>query len=161
MTDEIRDEFWDAIEDVTEGMLGLDGHGLVPMSPKVRYDAKDGKIWFVTAKGTELHQGVEAGPRSARLVIADRSNGIWTDIKGTLETVTDDAVLDDIWSVMTGVWFEDGKEDVDVRLLCFTPRDADVTLSDNNAIEFFYEIAKAKIKGEPPKNMGWQGNIKF
>ena len=160
MTDKF-DDFWDAMEDVSEGMLGLANDHLVPMTPKVRDDAKDGKIWFITAKGTDLHKGVEAGAKPARLVVSDRGEGIWADMHGSLEAVTNDAVLDDVWSAMAGVWFEDGKEDKDVRLMCFTPTEAEVTLSDDNPLEFFYKIAKAKLEGETPEDMGWQGKITF
>ena len=161
MTKDMKDEFWDAMEDVSEGMLGFDGEYLVPMSPKVRDDAKDGKIWFVTAQGTDLYKGAIAGAKAGRLVVSDRSEGLWADIQGSIEAVTDKAVLDDVWSAMAGVWFEDGKDDDDIRLLCFTPHQAEATLSDNNALEFFYKIAKAKISGEAPEDMGWQGKITF
>lgn len=161
MTDNIKEEFWDAMEDVTEGMLGFDGEYLVPMSPKVRDDAKDGKIWFITAQGTDLYKGALAGSKAARLVVSDRGEGIWADIQGSLGAVQDKAVVDDIWSAMAGVWFEDGKEDSDVRLLCFTPHQAEATISDNNVLEFFYTMAKAKLSGETPEGMGWQGKITF
>ncbi|MGJ8624735.1 MAG: pyridoxamine 5'-phosphate oxidase family protein [Yoonia sp.] len=161
MTKDMKNEFWDAMEDVSEGMLGFEGEYLVPMSPKVRDDAKDGKIWFITAEGTDLYKGAVAGSKPARLVVSDRGEGIWADVQGALETVTNQAVLDDIWSAMAGVWFKDGKNDKDVRLLCFTPHHAEATISDNNALEFFYEIAKAKLSGETPDDMGWQGKIAF
>ena len=160
MTD-AKKEFWDAMEDVDEGMLGFADGPLVPMSPKVRGDGEDGKIWFVTAEGTDLQKGVETTSKAARLVVSDRGEGIWADIHGTLEQVTDPAVVDDIWTAMTGVWFEDGKQDEDVRLLCFTPSHAEATLSDDNAAEFFYKIAKAKVTGDTPEGMGWQGKITF
>ena len=156
-----KEEFWDALEDVREGMLGLEGDFTVPMSPKVRDDGRDGKVWFVTAEGTDLQKGVVAGAKPARFIVSDSGEGIWADVKGTLEQVTDKAVLDDIWGAMTGVWFEEAQNDPDVRLLCFTPHEAEATLSDDNALEFFYKIAKAKVQGETPEDMGWQGKIVF
>ncbi|WP_241962902.1 pyridoxamine 5'-phosphate oxidase family protein [Thalassorhabdomicrobium marinisediminis] len=156
-----KSEFWDAMEDISEGMLGLEGEFLIPMTPKVRDDVKDGTIWFITAEGTDLQKAVAAGPKAARLVVSDRGEGLWADIKGTLAQITSQDVVDDVWSAMTGAWFEDGKRDDDVRLMSFTPSEAEATISDDNALEFFYKIAKAKITGDTPDNVGWQGKITF
>ena len=154
-------EFWDAMEDVSEGMLALEGQALVPMTPKVRDDVKDSTIWFITAEGTDLQKGVAAGPEKARLVVCDRKAGLWADIEGTLAQITSQDVVEDVWSVMTGAWFEDGKKDDDVRLLAFTPQEAEATISDDNALGFMYKMAKAKITGEKPKGIGWQGKVAF
>lgn len=156
-----KSEFWDALEDVRAGMLGFEGDYAVPMSPNVRDDVKDGKIWFITAEGTDLQKGAAMGAKPARFVVCDGGEGIWADVKGQLEQITDQAVLDDVWSAMAGVWFEEGKKDDDVRLLCFTPTEAEATLSDDTAIEFFYKIAKAKVTGDTPEGMGWHGKITF
>ena len=158
---DVKSEFWDAMEDVSEGMLGFEGDFTVPMSPKVRDDKKDGTIWFITAEGTDLQKGVAAGPKDARLIVSDRKAGLWADIKGTLAQINSEDVLDDVWSAMTGVWFEDGKQDDDVRLMSFTPHEAEATISEDSGVGFLYKIAKAKLTGDAPDGMGWQGKINF
>ncbi|WP_233587026.1 pyridoxamine 5'-phosphate oxidase family protein [Pseudorhodobacter sp. E13] len=121
---DLKAEFWDRMEDVRTGMLGLKGKGrLVAMSPRVDDDIP-GKIWFITAQGTDLAQGVAAGPCEAQLVIADNDQGLYADIDGTLALSADREALDEVWSFVADSWFEGGKADPDVRLLCFTPREA-------------------------------------
>ncbi|MEL6959445.1 MAG: pyridoxamine 5'-phosphate oxidase family protein [Pseudomonadota bacterium] len=154
-------EFWDALEDVTDGMLGLKGDALIPMAPKVRDDAEDGKIWFITAAGTDLHKAIAGGAQEARFVVAERNEGIWADIEGTLAAENDASVLDEIWSAAAAAWFDEGREDDDVRLMSFTPRTAEVTLTDDNPLRFFYEIAKARVTDEKPDFGGWQGKLTF
>lgn len=158
--DKQRKEFWDRIEDVNDGMLSIGGKMFTPMSPQVRDDAKDGKIWFITAAGTSFATATETGATDARLIVADRSAAIYADIAGVLTTSHDEKVLDDVWSVVAGAWFEDGKKDPDVRLLCFTPTLAEVSLTEDNPFKFFYEIAKSTITDEKP-DAGWQGTIAF
>lgn len=156
-----KGDFWDAMEDVSECMLGIKGDFMVPMTPKVRDDAEDGKIWFVTAEGTDLHKATKGGAEEARMVVSARNQGLWADIEGTLAAENDPKVLEEIWSAMMGAWFEDGPQDEDVRLMSFTPRHAEATITDANPVQFFYQIAKAKVTDTKPDLGGWSGKITF
>lgn len=158
--DDLKHEFWDRIEDVRSGMLGIKGEGrLVAMSPQIDDDLP-GQIWFITAKGTDLAKGVAAGPRDAQFVISDDAQGIYADIDGTLTHSTDREALDEVWSFVADSWFEGGKADPDVCLLQFTPKQAEVSITPASSVMFLYEMAKAQITGEKP-DMGAQGVITF
>lgn len=159
MANDKRDVFWDAMEDVTEGMLGFADGPLVPMSPKVRDDVKDGKIWFITVAGNSLYEGVKDGGKPARLVVSDRSEGIWADIEGVLTSVDDRKILEDVWSPFASAWLDDGKDDPDARLLCFTPSVAEATLTDDNPFKFLFQMAKGALTDDKPDLDGWQGRI--
>lgn len=159
MTD-LKHEFWDRIEDVRTGMLGIKGQGrLVAMSPRVD-DDKPGKIWFITAKGTDLAKGTATGPCDAQLVIADDSQGLYADIEGTLTQSVDREALDEAWNFVADSWFEGGQADPDVCLLCFAPRQAEVSITTTSSLNFLYEIAKAQMAGEKP-DVGDQGVVVF
>lgn len=159
MTDHEK-EFWNRLTDVTAGMLGLDrDSALVPMSPMLRED-RDGKVWFITADGTDLVNGVATGAQSARFVVADGKAGLWADVDGMLALENDAAVLDELWTPMAAAWFDDGRQDPDVRLLSFTPKKAEASFTEDSAIRFFFEIAKANMTEQTP-DAGWQGTITF
>ncbi|SLN55974.1 pyridoxamine 5'-phosphate oxidase family protein [Pseudooctadecabacter jejudonensis] len=153
--------FWDAMEDVDGGMLGLATGPLIPMTPQVRDDGKDGKIYFLTADGNSLYVAATEGPKPARFVVADRGEGIWADIEGELAVENDKALIDEFWSPFAAAWFDDGKEDPDVRLMSFTPKTAEATLTDDNPLKFFYEMAKANVTDDKPDLDGWKGKIVF
>lgn len=145
-----KKEFYDNLENVRAGMLGLASDGkLVPMSPNFDDDAP-GAIWFITAQGTDLVNGVASGPQPARFVVAEGSAGLYADIDGTLSLSTDQAKLDDIWSRVADAWFEDGRQDPDVRLLKFTPAKAEAWITTTSGVKFFYEIIKANLTDEKP-----------
>lgn len=163
MTDEknAKSEFWDAMEDISGGMLGMKDGALIPMNPQVRDDAKDGKVYFITAVGNALYEADAIEPAEARFVVADRSEGIWADIEGTLIAEVNEELVDEFLGPFASAWFEEGREDPDVRLLSFTPRTAEATLTDDNSVKFFYEMAKANLTGKTPKLGGWKGKITF
>lgn len=157
---DLKSEFWERMEDVRTGMLGIKGQGrLVAMSPKFE-DDKPGKIWFISAQGTDLAKATAAGPCDAQLVISDNDQGLYADIDGTLSQSTDREALDEAWNFVADSWFEGGKADPDVRLLCFAPRQAEVSVTTTSSLTFFYEIAKAKLKDEKP-DVGDQGVVTF
>lgn len=157
--DNLRKEFWDRFEDVRSCMLGTTDGPLVAMSPQVD-DDKPGKIWFITAKGTDLANAVATGPIDARMVVSDDKQGLYADVLGRLVQSTDRDELEEVWSFVADAWFEDGKNDPDVRLLCFTPVSADASITSTSGAKFFYEIAKANLTDEKP-DMGRQGKISF
>lgn len=159
MTD-LRKEFWDRMEDTRSCMLGLtEGGPLVAMSPQLDDDYQ-GKIWFITAKGTDLAKAVEARVADARMVVADDKQGLYADVMGSLAHSTDREALDEVWSFVADAWFEGGQHDPDVCLLCFTPQKAQLSITSTSSAKFFYEMAKAKLTDETP-DLGAQSTISF
>ena len=155
-----KEEFWDRIEDVQAGMLGMEEDGkLVPMSPNLR-KSRDGKIWFIAAHGEDLVAQASAVPQKARFVVADAKNGLYANVEGHLTQVEDKAILDELWNMVAAAWFEDGKEDEDVRLLAFEPSFAACWFSTTNPVKFLYEIGKANLTGSEP-DQGFQAELTF
>lgn len=157
---DLKEEFWDRMGSVRSAMLGIKGNGrLIPMSPRI--DAEVPRdIWFITAKGTELAKTLAAGAQAAQLVIADDGAGLYGDIDGTLSQSEDRKVLDDVWNMVAGAWFEKGKEDPDVCLLRFSPASGEISITPASGIAFVYQIAKANITGAKP-DVGAQGAVVF
>jgi general stress protein 26 len=160
MTKDAKADFWDRVDDVQAGMLGLTSDGkLVPMSPNLR-KTRDGKIWFIAAKGEEIVDSTSATPLEARFVIADAKSGLYANVEGTLAHDNDTEVLDEIWNMVASAWFEDDKQDPDLRLLAFTPSKAAVWLSTTSGVKFLYEIAKANLTDTQP-DTGYQAELTF
>ena len=158
MTDAAKD-FWDRLDDTQAGMLGVDNDPeLVPMSPCIRKE-RDGKIWFITSKDADLVGKTGTGAKG-RFVVADAKNGLYANVEGTLELANNADVLDEIWSAMAGVWFDNGKQDDDIRLLCLTPEKAGTWFSTTNPVKFAYEMTKARVTDDKP-DMGYQETLTF
>ena len=160
MTKDAKADFWDRVDTVQAGMLGLaENSKLVPMSPTLR-KARDGKIWFIAAKGEEIVDNTATASKDARFVIADAKSGLYANVEGQLAHVNDKAILDELWNAVAAAWFDDGKEDPDVQLLCLTPRMAGCWFSTTSGVKFIYEIAKANITGAEP-DQGYQADLTF
>lgn len=156
-----REEFWDRLDDVQAGMLGLTSDGqMVPMSPSLYDDGKDGAVWFITSQHTDLAKALVAGAAAGRFIVADPKEGLYANIEGQLSLVDDQKVLDDIWSPMAAAWFEDDKQDDDLRLVRFVPARAAAWFSTTNPVKFMYEIAKANMTDEMP-DTGFQADLTF
>lgn len=143
-----RDDFWKRLEGINAGMLGVaDDLQLVPMSHTADREAM--ALWFITAEGVHLVQALGGGARDALYVVADGGGQLFARIEGRLELSNDRAKLDEIWNTVASSWFEEGRQDPDVRLLKFTIRDAEVWTT-TGGLGFLFEVAKAKLTGVEP-----------
>lgn len=150
MTDqqELRDRFWDRLDDINVGMLGLtDDMRLLPMSHYA--DREAGALWFITAKGTDLARHTADAARPALHVVADGGEGLFARIAGQLSLSNDQAKLDELWNAVASSWFEEGRQDDDVALLRMDLSDAEVWIT-GGSIGFLYQIARSKVTGEKP-----------
>lgn len=144
-----KDEFWDRLHAVNAGMLdATDGVRSVPMSHHTDRDRNT--LWFITAQGTDIVDAVHEGPQDATYIVCDGSKGVYADLRGTLTMSDDKAKLDEIWSVVADAWFEDGKDDPDVRLLAFHIDAGEAWLTPTSGIAFMLGIARAQLLGTPP-----------
>ncbi|PVA11879.1 general stress protein [Pelagivirga sediminicola] len=157
MTDtDLKATFWDRVENVNVGMLSADGTNPRPMAHHAHRD--DGALWFLTADHTDIGKDAAAG-KSARYQIASGDAKIYAFVDGTLSVETDRAKLEEIWSPMDAAWFEDGKDDPDVRLVRFTPKTAEVWASDGTA-KALYDMATSAMGGDTA-SPGTHGKITF
>lgn len=156
MSDSLKHEFWDAMEDIRAGMLASDTARAVPMSHHV--DPEKKALWFITANGTDLSKSAQTGT-AAQYIVSSKDEGFYARIDGTLTAVTDSAQLDEMWSAMAGAWFEDGKQDDDVQLLRLDLKEAEAWTT-GGSLKFLYEIAKANMTDTKP-DAGQHGTVRF
>ncbi|MEM8579441.1 MAG: pyridoxamine 5'-phosphate oxidase family protein [Pseudomonadota bacterium] len=154
---ELKDEFWDRLEDISAGMLSTLAAPARPMAHIVR-DDDEGLLWFITAKGTDIAEAAAQGSAATHMVACPKGK-LFATVEGTLSGVDDAKVLDDIWSPTAAAWFEDGREDEAICLVKFTPRTAEVWLTDGSA-KFLYEVAKANLTDGTP-DVGAHGTLTF
>ncbi len=158
MTESIKEEFWDRLEDARVGMLSGGDARAVPMSHYVDDDHPEQGIWFITAKQTDLAQAAAKAPQGTYIVSSTKQS-LYARIDGTLHMSNDPAQLDRIWNAVADAWFEGGKQDSDVQLLQFKPTTAEVWVT-GGSMKFLYEIAKSTMTDSKP-DMGEHAEIIF
>lgn len=158
MTDTLTaDDFWKRLDDVRAGMLSL-GHGRpVPMSHYADRDAH--ALWFISAAGTDIVQAAENGPAPARYIVASGDGHLYARIDGRAHLSQDTRKLDELWSAVAAAWFEDGRRDDDVRLVCVELAEAEVWTTPGR-LGFLYDIARAQVTDETPDG-GAHGQLSF
>ncbi|MFS4437101.1 pyridoxamine 5'-phosphate oxidase family protein [Paracoccaceae bacterium GXU_MW_L88] len=150
-----EEKFWNELKDVRAAMLGIGDARHVPMSPYA--DKETGKIWFITAQGTDLVQATESGASDASLIVTG-SGDLHARIEGKAALSQDRAKLEELWNAIASSWFDD-INDPDIRLIEVTPTEAEVWATGGN-LGFLYEIAKSKVTGDKP-DMGDHFTLTF
>lgn len=144
-----KTEFWDRIETVNAGMLAPEGSARwVPMSHHA--DRADNRLWFITAKGTDITDRLETGPAPCTYLVADNGKGLFAQVTGTLSISQDRVKLEELWGVIVETWFEGGINDPDVRLLSMQVTGGEVWVTPTSGIRFMFNIAKARLTGDDP-----------
>ena len=139
-------EFWNRLEKVRTGLMGISGRHL----PMTHYPAKDDDaVYFLTAQGTDAHNSAIKKEDIHYLISSDKE-GLYADVKGTISVDADQDKIDGIWNAMAAVWFEDGKADASLRLLKLKPHSAEVWLATDSSVGFLIEMARAGLTGTKP-----------
>lgn len=153
---ELERQFWKRADDVRAGMLSSADAPPRPMAHTAK--AEDKALWFITAAGTDIDEAAMKGAE-AHYVLACSHGQIYASVKGRLSLETDKKKIDEIWSPMAAVWFEDGRQDDDIRLVRLAPATADIWLTDG-AGKALFEVAKTQVTGDTP-DLGEHGRVQF
>ncbi|MFP7673337.1 pyridoxamine 5'-phosphate oxidase family protein [Marivita sp. S0852] len=156
MTDTLTDTFWKNMSKIHVILLGTDNGNPVPMAPLARQD--DNAIWFITSADHDTFKAAKTG-QEAKIYLGDSAGNMYGTIKGHLSASDDSDKLDDLWTPMAGAWFENGREDDSVRLMKYTPTEAEIWASDGMAKHLF-ETIRANITDDTPDS-GEYGIIHF
>lgn len=155
-----RAALFEAIDDQRTGMLvvrGTDQH-LQPMTHFA--DAEKAELWFISSNRTDLVRAVGQGAE-ARYCVMTPDGEFYASIAGELEQSGDAGKLDEIWSAVASAWFPGGRDDPDVSLLKFTPREAAMWATTPSSVIFGMEIARANMQAEHKPDIGDHVVIEF
>lgn len=117
-----------------------------------RPDRKAGVIFFVIDVRGLKDDEVKTSPEVCFTVI-DADAKAYLSITGHADIVRDAAIAKRIWKSPDQVWWPDGPEDVNVRVLRLDPKMAELWDGPASSAIASYELAKARITGNKP-NLG-------
>ena len=147
----VEDRLWSELDKSRFGMLGVVEGPVRHFAPMTAFsEPAAGKIWFYTRKDTELAQAALAGVPSL-FILMTKDQTLQACISGELRTTFDAMHRDKYWSSVVSAWFPKGKDDPNLTLICLTCHKAEVWLSEEGAVKFGWEIAKANLTGSTPE----------
>ena len=155
---EVEADLWDQIKDARVGMLGaIDGppRHFQPMTPFA--DKDESRVWFFTRRDTELFKALGTG-RQAMFII--QNTKYQACIEGRLTERTDSAKVEEYWNPVVASWYPDGKDDPNLALVSFEPKDAEIWLNQASLVRFAWEVAKANASDTIP-DMGDRASVSF
>lgn len=136
------------------GKKSIYPHG-VPMS-RQEVD-NQGNIWYICSAQSDTYKNIENDPRVS-VFYADPKNYTFLSINGTANLSRDQARIDRYWNKMMEGWFEKGKEDPNIRLLCVSPQEAHYWDSNSNMLVNLFNMLKATITGNI-EDIGEEGDL--
>ena len=111
----------------------------------------DGDLWFVISQHSQVAQNVES--QSAVNVSYASSSGVYVSVAGQAEVIKDRAKLEEFWSPAFKVWFKQGIDDPEIRLLKVHVTSAEYWESPSLTVTRLAAFAKALVTGNP-ESMG-------
>ena len=147
------DRVWDIVEKVGVGMLTTRcAEGLRSRPVEPRLDRGAGLIRIITdvrgLKDDEIERSPDVG-----LVVISADDKAYLSITGGAVATRDAAMAKKIWHKSDDLWWPDGPDDPNVRVIVLTPSFAELWDGPSSSVVVAYEIAKAKVTGDKP-NLG-------
>jgi general stress protein 26 len=145
-----RDRIWAILERSSAGMLTTRFAGGLWARPlDARPDRKAGVIFFVTdARGLKDDE-INALP-DVCFTVVDADERAYLSITGQATTFYDEALLRKIWKSSDDVWWPNGPQDDNVRVLRLNPKIADLWDGPASSAVAAFEMSEARRTGKKP-----------
>ena len=141
---------WDILESNSIGMLTTQFPGGLRARPlDARPDREAGAIFFVTDVRGHKDDEIAARPEVCFTVTVPGEN-IYLSITGRASVTRDPAKARQIWKKTDDVWWPDGPDDANARVLTIEPVTAELWDGPASSLVAAFEFAKARMTGEKP-----------
>lgn len=130
-----------------------------PMS--IADTGSEGALWFVTGEDSGKLDEIERRP-DVNLAISD--DHVYVSVSGQAEVSNDRQRIRQMWSPAWEVWFSEGPEDPNIRLVKVTPSTAEYwDMSGMNRLQFIYRAGVAYLKDESlsGESVAGHGEVQF
>lgn len=143
---ELKEKFWDALDDspfVMLGLAGVDEAHTQPMTAQFDDDIPN-RLFFYTSRDNRLVRAMTASHRAV-LAFSSKGHDLFASVHGTLTRNDDRALIERFWSPVVSAWFKDGKDDPDLVLLELDLGAGEIWKAGTG--EFLHYMASALVRG--------------
>jgi len=148
------------IKDVKFGMLTTsDDMRTLTSRPLTQQQVdSEGQIWFFVSDDAAYTRDLLNNPQ-VNVSFVDTGDSLYVSVCGHAQLLKDRAKAEELWNPLIKAWFPGGLDDPKLSLIKVTIQSAEYWDSSASKMMQFYEMAKAAITGEPPKDMGEHGRV--
>ena len=156
-----RQKVWELIKEVRIALLvtsadqGLRGRPMAAMNKDF-----DGELWFASRRDAPKLDEIKDDAH-VLLAYSEPKDQNYVSVAGNARVVQDVAKVKELWSEPMRVWFPKGPEDPDIALIRVTVTSAEYWDSPSSAWVFAFGYAKARLTGEPPRDVGENKVVNF
>ena len=161
-TQDDRQKVWELIKDikialmVTTGSGGqLHGRPMAAMNKEF-----DGALWFASREGTPKLDEI-ADNTQVLLAYSEPKTQDYISVSGRAALIRDPAKVKSLWSEAMRVWFPKGPDDPAITLIKVDVESAEFWDAPSSTWVYAMGYAKARLTGEPPKDVGENKVVKF
>lgn len=138
-------QLWTKLDTISTCMLGVTGSGQHPQPMTIFPETKTGIIWIISSKDTDLVQAIGQGAEAV-CTVQSGSGDYHASLIGAIEQTTNAKKLDALWSYGVAAWFEHGRDDPDICLLKYIPREAAVWETEGNPAKVGLKLMRAAMQ---------------
>jgi general stress protein 26 len=136
----LASRFWNELQQVRTGMLGLSGAREAHSQPMTaHFEDTSGPLWFYTRSDSELLAATNEDQRGV-FHYAGPDHQLYACVHGKLTSDRDQTVIDRFWNDEVARWFPSGPSDDSIALLKFEPEEAQIWLpaetADRSVVKF-------------------------
>ena len=118
----------------------------------------DGALWFFTRDDSEKVTHIRHRP-GVGIAFSKPSDQEYVTMAGRAAVVDDRQKAEELWSEPLATWFPDGLDDPHLRLIKVEIERAEYWDSPSSFIVYAFGYAKAKLTGEPPRDLGKHAKV--
>jgi general stress protein 26 len=121
-----------------------DGASTRPMSAIKVCD--QGNIWFFSEKNSDKNQAIEVDNK-VQLFFSHPGKSRYLIVNGEAEIMFDKDKIEELWTPVAKIWFEQGKDDPDISVIKVTPTTAYYWDTDGNRMINLLKMAASVATG--------------
>ncbi len=161
-TTDDKQKVWELIKDIKIALMVTTGDGgeLHGRPMAAMNKTFDGTLWFASREGTPK-LGEIAEHMQVLLAYSEPKSQDYVSISGQASLVRDAAIVKELWSEPMRVWFPKGPEDPAITLIKVEVASAEFWDAPSSKWVYAVGYAKARLTGEPPKNVGENKVVQF
>ena len=161
-TTDDRQKVWELIKDIKIALLVTSDHQSHLHGRPMAAMNKDfgGTLWFASREGTpKLDEIKDDG--HVLLAYSEPKSQNYVSVSGHAVVVRDAAKVNALWSEAMRVWFPKGPNDPSIALIEVKVDSAEFWDAPSSAWVHAMGYAKARLTGEPPKDVGENKVVNF
>ncbi len=156
-----RQKVWELIKDVGIALMvtstpeGLRGRPMAALNKDF-----NGELWFASNDGAPKLEEIEA-EHHVLLAYSEPKSQNYVSVAGSATIVHDPGKAKELWSEALRVWFPKGPDDPALALIKVKVASAEYWDSPSSKWLYAYGYAKARLTGEPPRDVGENKVVTF